>query len=207
MLRFLAHKNESDLRAAQLHGGRSEANTAKIVATIAGNPTPTGWCSASWPSRVTTPWTCWMSMVSSRPKMPASTPWPTRGSSQRVVLGVFTRNMGAGKRWHNSLIAVRDGLVLSTYHKQLLPTYNVFDEIRHFEPGPRTSAVWREVQVCLRWGSCCAKIPGNDVARIIPSILWPIWLASPKAAANGSRRTYPRREPQDHRSFRAAAPA
>ena len=68
----------------------------------------------------------------------------TRGSMQRVVLGVFTRNMGAGKSWHNSLIVVQDGMVMFTYHKQLLPTYNVFDEVRHFEPGPRTSAVWRE---------------------------------------------------------------
>lgn len=68
----------------------------------------------------------------------------TRGSNQRVVLGVFTRNMNAGKPWHNSLIVVQDGMVMFTYHKQLLPTYNVFDEIRHFEPGPRTSAVWRE---------------------------------------------------------------
>lgn len=68
----------------------------------------------------------------------------TRGSMQRIVLGVFTRNMGAGKPWHNSLVVVQDGMVMFTYHKQLLPTYNVFDEIRHFEPGPRTSAVWRE---------------------------------------------------------------
>jgi NAD+ synthase (glutamine-hydrolysing) len=68
----------------------------------------------------------------------------TRGSDQRIVLGVFTRNMDAGKPWHNSLIIIQDGGVRFTYHKQLLPTYNVFDEIRHFEPGPRTAAVWRE---------------------------------------------------------------
>jgi predicted amidohydrolase len=27
------------------------------------------------------------------------------------------------------------------YHKQLLPTYNIFDERRHFEPGGRHAAV------------------------------------------------------------------
>jgi len=33
--------------------------------------------------------------------------------------------------------------VVLTYHKQLLPTYNIFDERRHFEPGPDHCRVLR----------------------------------------------------------------
>jgi NAD+ synthase/NAD+ synthase (glutamine-hydrolysing) len=57
------------------------------------------------------------------------------------VIGAPTRNPGIGKRLHNSLLVLREGEVLLTYHKQLLPTYNVFDERRHFEPGPDVARV------------------------------------------------------------------
>lgn len=52
------------------------------------------------------------------------------------VIGAPTIRSGPGKRFHNSLLVIKDGEVRLTYHKQLLPTYNVFDERRHFEPGP-----------------------------------------------------------------------
>jgi NAD+ synthetase len=52
------------------------------------------------------------------------------------VVGTPTPNAGIGKRFHNSLLVIKDGRTLLTYHKQLLPTYNIFDERRHFEPGP-----------------------------------------------------------------------
>ncbi|MCC6660231.1 MAG: NAD+ synthase [Phycisphaerales bacterium] len=35
----------------------------------------------------------------------------------------------------NSLLAFRDGAVLARYDKRLLPTYDVFDEDRYFDPG------------------------------------------------------------------------
>nr|WP_297529680.1 NAD+ synthase [uncultured Roseateles sp.] len=59
------------------------------------------------------------------------------------VVGAPTRNPGAGKAFRNSLLVIRDGEVLLDYHKQLLPTYNVFDERRHFEPGPDVARVLR----------------------------------------------------------------
>ena len=59
------------------------------------------------------------------------------------VVGAPTRNEGVGKRLHNSLLVLHDGRVVLTYHKQLLPTYNIFDEHRHFEPGPDVSRVLR----------------------------------------------------------------
>ncbi len=48
-----------------------------------------------------------------------------------------------GKRRHNSLLVYKAGILLLTYHKQLLPTYNIFDERRHFEPGPDVARVLR----------------------------------------------------------------
>ena len=39
------------------------------------------------------------------------------------------------------LMAWRDGRLLVEYHKRLLPTYDVFDEDRYFEPGERPVVV------------------------------------------------------------------
>jgi NAD+ synthetase len=53
-----------------------------------------------------------------------------------IVLGAITRNPGAtGKLLHNSAILFDNGTILATAHKQLLPSYDVFDEARYFEPG------------------------------------------------------------------------
>lgn len=57
------------------------------------------------------------------------------------VFGAPTRRSGAGKPLENSLLVMRDGEILLQYAKQLLPTYNVFDERRHFEPGPDAARV------------------------------------------------------------------
>lgn len=59
------------------------------------------------------------------------------------VVGAPTLNMGVGKTHHNSLLVLKDGAVVLEYHKQLLPTYNIFDERRHFEPGPDNCRVLR----------------------------------------------------------------
>lgn len=53
-----------------------------------------------------------------------------------VICGLVTRNpTPMGKPLHNSGVLFSDGNVLFTTHKQLLPTYDVFDEARYFEPG------------------------------------------------------------------------
>ncbi|WP_374347249.1 NAD+ synthase [Chitinimonas sp.] len=66
----------------------------------------------------------------------------SRHSDMALVIGAVTRNEGVGKPLHNSLLLIRRGEVLLRYHKQLLPTYNIFDERRHFEPGPAQPAVF-----------------------------------------------------------------
>ncbi len=52
------------------------------------------------------------------------------------VLGVLERRSGPGKPLYNSAFFIDGGRVLYRVRKQLLPTYDVFDECRYFEPGP-----------------------------------------------------------------------
>lgn len=40
-----------------------------------------------------------------------------------------------GKSLHNTALLFRDGEILHASHKKLLPTYDVFDESRYFQPG------------------------------------------------------------------------
>ncbi|MBU0679840.1 MAG: NAD+ synthase [Proteobacteria bacterium] len=40
-----------------------------------------------------------------------------------------------GKPLHNTALLFRDGEILHASHKKLLPTYDVFDESRYFQPG------------------------------------------------------------------------
>lgn len=42
----------------------------------------------------------------------------------------------------NAVAVVRDGKLLGTYHKVLLPNYGVFDEDRYFVPGSEPDRVW-----------------------------------------------------------------
>ncbi len=43
-----------------------------------------------------------------------------------------------GRGLYNSALLIEDGEILFTQHKSLLPTYDVFDEGRYFEPVPAT---------------------------------------------------------------------
>lgn len=52
-----------------------------------------------------------------------------------VVLGIVTKNLQKGKPFHNSLCLIDCGNNTYTYHKRILPVYNIFDETRHFSPG------------------------------------------------------------------------
>ncbi len=53
-----------------------------------------------------------------------------------VLFGCFTeREACRGKKLYNSAMVARQGEIVFRTHKQLLPTYDVFDETRYFEPG------------------------------------------------------------------------
>lgn len=69
----------------------------------------------------------------------------SKGVPGYIALGLVTENNGIGKPLHNSFVLIKDGLILMTYSKQLLPTYNIFDERRHFEPGSATQQAVFEI--------------------------------------------------------------
>jgi NAD+ synthetase len=53
-----------------------------------------------------------------------------------VVCGLVAANPAdTGKPLFNAAVLFEEGRLLHQVHKQLLPTYDVFDERRHFEPG------------------------------------------------------------------------
>lgn len=53
-----------------------------------------------------------------------------------LIFGCPVRsNEWCGKPLHNAAIIARGGKVILEQHKTLLPTYDVFDELRYFEPG------------------------------------------------------------------------
>ncbi|QTN30056.1 NAD+ synthase [Rhodoferax sp. AJA081-3] len=67
------------------------------------------------------------------------------------VVGAPVRRAGIGKPFYNALLVLKNGEQVLQYAKQLLPTYNIFDERRHFEPGPDVTRVLRvgDVQIGL----------------------------------------------------------
>src|SRR5215203_3445836 len=54
-----------------------------------------------------------------------------------VIVGYAERNVQPiGRPLHNAVAVLRDRKVVSRHFTTLLPTYDVFDESRYFEPGP-----------------------------------------------------------------------
>ncbi len=53
-----------------------------------------------------------------------------------ILCGSIEKRVGcSGKPFYNSAVLFEDGQILFTARKRLLPTYDVFDEPRYFEPG------------------------------------------------------------------------
>lgn len=66
-----------------------------------------------------------------------------------------------GRRLYNALALLQGGRVAATFHKSLLPTYDVFDEHRYFEPAQQP-------------GVCNLAMSGRDV-RIGVTICEDLW--------------------------------
>ncbi|GAB5520154.1 MAG: NAD+ synthase [Rhodothermales bacterium] len=68
-----------------------------------------------------------------------------------VILGATQRNAApTGKRLYNVAHLYENGERLATVTKTLLPTYDVFDEFRYFEPGDTREVVtWRGLRMGL----------------------------------------------------------
>ncbi len=58
-----------------------------------------------------------------------------RLSKPALLVGFVDRNEGRGKPFHNAAALLQAGEPLQKTHKSLLPTYDVFDEDRYFEPA------------------------------------------------------------------------
>jgi NAD+ synthetase len=58
-----------------------------------------------------------------------------RLGSAALLVGYVERNQGRGKPFHNAAALLQKGSPISRTFKSLLPTYDVFDEDRYFEPG------------------------------------------------------------------------
>src|SRR6266705_3177904 len=54
-----------------------------------------------------------------------------------LLVGFVDRNEGRGKPFHNAAALLEAGKPIRKAHKSLLPTYDVFDEDRYFEPAGR----------------------------------------------------------------------
>src|SRR5256714_1529936 len=57
-----------------------------------------------------------------------------------LLVGFVDRNEARGKPFHNSAALLEAGKPIRKAHKSLLPTYDVFDEDRYFEPAGRVEA-------------------------------------------------------------------
>jgi len=60
-----------------------------------------------------------------------------------LVVGTITPNQSStGRPLHNSAVVLQRNQQMAVCHKVLLPTYDVFDEARYFEPGPTPEPVY-----------------------------------------------------------------
>jgi NAD+ synthetase len=58
-----------------------------------------------------------------------------------LLVGCVDLNSGSGQPFHNSAALLERGRPIRKFHKSLLPTYDVFDEDRYFEPGQSVAPV------------------------------------------------------------------
>jgi len=59
----------------------------------------------------------------------------SRVGKAALLVGFVDRNEGRGKPFHNAAALLERGKPIRKAHKSLLPTYDVFDEDRYFEPA------------------------------------------------------------------------
>lgn len=62
-------------------------------------------------------------------------------SNIAVIIGFPEENKNVGKPLFNSLALVHKNSIVCTSQKVLLPTYDVFDEERYFEPGKKVKSI------------------------------------------------------------------
>lgn len=89
-----------------------------------------------------------------------------------VVVGHIRPNPGPGKPYFNGLTVFAGGQAIFTCDKRLLPTYNVFHERRHFEPGQSSQVLnWQGRRIGFlicedAWNDEGSDYPANPVADL-----------------------------------------
>ncbi len=82
-----------------------------------------------------------------------------------IVVGSPTKNPDAdGKNLYNSVLFLHEGMIKYTQHKTLLPTYDVFDEYRYFEPAKE-------------WG--VVEFKGKKIALTVCEDIWDVGTNDP----------------------------
>src|SRR5437899_4499134 len=61
----------------------------------------------------------------------------SRVENAALLVGFVDRNQGRGKPFHNAAALLERVKPIRKAHKSLLPTFDVFDEDRYFEPASR----------------------------------------------------------------------
>jgi NAD+ synthase (glutamine-hydrolysing) len=105
-----------------------------------------------------------------------------------VLVGFVERNPAAGDRGgkplFNSMALLADGAVQQIFHKQLLPSYDVFDEDRYFEPGQQINhfliddaqgTPFTLASPFVRTCGTTSNFGASASTPTIPSRLWRTW--------------------------------
>jgi len=75
-----------------------------------------------------------------------------------VLFGTATVNNDSGRKCFNSALLVQQGKILAEVHKTLLPTYDVYDELRYFEPNHK--------------GFACVEFQGRKLGITVCEDIW-----------------------------------
>lgn len=104
--------------------------------------------------------------------------WPRIQEASRgmgLICGVVAENESpVGKPYHNTALFYEDGRLVGKVHKRLLPSYDVFDEERFFEPGQTGWwGEWRSTRIGI---TIC-----EDIWNVPDYLPRPLYRADPMA--------------------------
>src|ERR1700722_4756529 len=113
-----AHRIIESVRAAERSGAELAVTTELAVA---------GYLPRDLLLRPSFIESCWQAVQKISGELSGSIP---------VLVGVPLKNPGrVGRSLFNAAVLLQGGRVCNTFYKTLMPTYDVFDEDRYFEPG------------------------------------------------------------------------
>ncbi|NUM31982.1 MAG: NAD+ synthase [Bacteroidetes bacterium] len=81
------------------------------------------------------------------------------GKTSMIVGCPMPSRLNSGKKLYNSAVLIQNNKIMGVFNKTLLPTYNIFDEYRYFEPCEKYSI---------------AEINGHKFAITVCEDLWDI---------------------------------